>query len=95
VGVLGLADAAFWGLTPRLFLLLAECRSQVERRMDLRFGLVASVIYNQARGKARPLMPEDFFGHGAPVEKTREEMRQKIGELNAHLANLKEGSPHG
>lgn len=86
---LGLSDDAFWGLTPRLLVLLSERKREAERRMDLRFGVVASLIYNANRGKGRPMGPEDFFP-GEKRARSAEEMRAKIEGLNDFLAQLKD-----
>lgn len=52
-----------WGrLTPRLFLARLDRHEALQRRMDLRFGILASLIHNANRGQNTPAMEaEDFF----------------------------------
>ena len=59
---LGLSDAEFWRMSPRMFFELLEARASVERRKDARAGVVAAVIANVHRdSSSQPFAPSDFF----------------------------------
>lgn len=70
---------------------LMERQKTVERRTDLRFGLIASLLYNANRGKnAKPMMPADFFPEAAePKEQTKAQMHAAMAEIRGLLG----GSP--
>ena len=81
-----------WGdigrLTPALILQMFERRQRIERRQDLRFGLLASLYLNAHRKKGRsPVSPDHFFPElgsaGGPAARpvrwaTPEEMKAKF-----------------
>lgn len=59
---LGLSDEEFGASTLRRLYAQLERWEEVQRRADLRVGLLASLLYNPHRKKgARALKPEDFF----------------------------------
>lgn len=59
---LGLSDAEFWGLTLRTLYALLERWEAVQRRADLRIGLLASLLFNKDRKRgAKAMTAEDFF----------------------------------
>lgn len=66
----GLAEAEFWGLTPRQLLALLDQQREREERRDLRAALLCSVIANCAPfvKRRRSFEPKDFMpraGRGA------------------------------
>lgn len=59
---------------------LDEVYQAEERRMDARFGMLASVLANCHRGKGRrPFKPEDFMPKERP--RTPEELESRINRF--------------
>jgi hypothetical protein len=85
---LGLSDDEFWRLVPRQYAALLKRRREVNRRADLRAGIVAAVIANAHRGKdSQPFRPKDFMVDpppaAAPRPQTPAEMLAMVETLNA------------
>lgn len=59
-----------WASTPRLLHALTKRRDFAERRQDLRFGLLASIVVNGFGGDSKP---SDFFEGPDQVEQWDEE----------------------
>jgi hypothetical protein len=56
-------DNQFWKLTPKEFRAHIDRLDEVERRKDLRAGIIASAVMNSQGGKEGgvPYTPSDFF----------------------------------
>lgn len=90
---LGIPPEEFWGLTLRHLDLLMERARERERRINYRFGLLASLLYNRDRPKgAQAIGPMEFFEPKAPTVKTREEMREKLAQLRAHFTKMRKAN---
>lgn len=73
-------------MSPRMFYALLEARDNVERRMDLRFGVVAAVIANVNRDpEKRPaaFQAADFFPDVDRESQTEEEQLAALEMLAA------------
>jgi hypothetical protein len=61
---LGLPEEELWRCTPRLLHEHARVYAEVNRRADLRAGVIAAAIVNTRAGRrrgSRGVKPEDFF----------------------------------